>query len=95
MFMNTLLALYFSVVFMVALLAIIGPLTHACDIYHVLKTCKSKLCLVVWKKISARRKVVKKGTIFPVGPKSKSVEEIQEEAEHHKNAQIAHPLTMN
>merc|ERR1711907_278241 len=53
MFMNTLLALYFSVVFMVALLAIIGPLTHACDIYHVLKVCKSKLCLVVWKKISA------------------------------------------
>merc|ERR1711871_1643723 len=87
MFMNTVLALFFSLIFLSSMLMVAGPLTHACDIYHVLKVCKSKLCLVVWKKISARRKVVKKGTIFPVGPKSKSVEEIQEEAEHHKNAQ--------
>merc|ERR1712146_541458 len=70
MFMNTLLALYYSVVFMVALLAIIGPLTHACDIYHVLKVCKSKVCLAAWKKLTARRKVAKKSTIFPAAVKS-------------------------
>ena len=88
MFMNTLLALYFSIVFMVALLAIVGPLTHACDIYHVLKVCKTRICLAAWKKLTSKRKTGKRRRIFPdAAPTSKSAQDIEQEAEHHKNIQ--------
>ena len=85
MFMNTLLALYFSIVFMVALLAIVGPLTHACDIYHVLKVCKTRICLAAWKKLTSKRKTGKRRRIFPdAAPTSKSAQDIEQEAEHHQ-----------
>merc|ERR1711871_220971 len=44
MFMNTLLALFFSLIFLSSMLMVAGPLSHMCDVYACLGAIKNKLC---------------------------------------------------
>merc|ERR1712072_894249 len=44
MFMNTVLALFFSLIFLSTMLMVAGPLNHNCDIYAGLGAIKNKIC---------------------------------------------------
>merc|ERR1711871_311911 len=44
MFMNTVLALFFSLIFLSSMLMVAGPLSHMCDVYACLGAIKNKLC---------------------------------------------------
>jgi hypothetical protein len=76
MFMNTLLALFFSMSFMTAVLAVAGPLSHGCDIYYIMKRIKRKLLHA----LTARARERKKGRVAPLilTDAPKSVDEIQQ-----------------
>merc|ERR1711998_309027 len=92
MFMNTTLALYFSLFFMPALLMIAGPLTHMFDIHYLFtitkkfiykKTCKPK------RKKPKRSKTIKKVAV-PVKKKSEleSIEDRQKEQARSKAKEL-------
>jgi len=92
MFMNTTLALYFSLFFMPALLMIAGPLTHMFDIHYLItitkkfiykKTCKPK------RKKPKRSKTIKKVAV-PVKKKSEleSIEDRQKEQARSKAKEL-------
>ena len=63
MFMNTILALFFSLIFLSCMLMVGGPMTHMCDVYACLGAVKSKIC-------GCAKKNNKVGTTMVVTPSS-------------------------
>ena len=63
MFMNTILALFFSLIFLSCMLMVGGPMTHMCDVYACLGAVKSKIC-------GCAKKNKKVGTTMVVTPSS-------------------------
>jgi hypothetical protein len=63
MFMNTILALFFSLIFLSCMLMVGGPMTHTCDVYACLGAVKSKIC-------GCAKKNKKVGTTMVVTPSS-------------------------
>jgi len=91
MFMNTTLALLFSMIFMPALLVIAGPLTHMFDIHHLLKvlrkfvykkTCKKK------RKMPKRSKTIKKVAVPLKKSEFETIEDSQKSNERSKTKEI-------
>ena len=80
MFMNTVLALFFSLIFLSTMLMVAGPLTHMCDVYACLGAIKNKIC-------DCKKKNSKVGVAMeekPINLEANDVQRNDDEEQHER-----------